>query len=450
MSKALEWIIVIDFSEFLTTSDLQFGYKKGVSTSSCTGLIKNVVSRYIESGTPVYGCFLDASKAFDLVDHEILFHRLLDRNLPSAVVRFLWSWYQSQRMCVRWNSSLSNTFSVSNGVRQGGVLSPILFTVYIDELLSQLKASGIGCHWNHHYVGAVCYADDLTLLAPSVSALRLMLEHCSRFAISVGLKFNAAKTQLIRFGRVLSSCCEAEVNFGNHCLHFVDTVTHLGHILRFDLDDGDDIIRCTREMVRKANYMLRSFSCADVLVETKLYQSFCLSLYGCSLWNLSCKSFSIIEVAFNNIIRKIWALPRDSHTRIVHCIANLQSIFNTTYRRSATLLHRVCNSDSVTLRAVFQDSSSLAYTATGFNHTFGNRFLETYFTEDWLCADYIRNYRSTSNKKHFIKNVKECRDVIVKKVLEQGWDTRTTHYTHVGPMTLHRCHQLHDLYCLFV
>ena len=41
----------------------------------------------------------------------------------------------------------------------------------------------------------------------------------------------------------------------------------------------------------------------------------------------------------------------------------------------------------------------------------------------------------TSNKKHFMKNVKECRDVVVKKVLEQGWDTRTTHYTHVGPMT---------------
>ena len=43
--------------------------------------------------------------------------------------------------------------------------------------------------------------------------------------------------------------------------------------------------------------------------------------------------------------------------------------------------------------------------------------------------------KQTSNKKHFMKNVKECRDVIVKKVLKQGWDTRTTHYTHVGPMT---------------
>ena len=56
----------------------------------------------------------------------------------------------------------------------------------------------------------------------------------------------------------------------------------------------------------------------------------------------------------------------------------------------------------------------------------------------------------TSNKKHFMKNVKECRDVIVKKVLEQGWYTRTTHYTCWTYDTLHRCHQLHDLYCLFV
>ena len=55
-----------------------------------------------------------------------------------------------------------------------------------------------------------------------------------------------------------------------------------------------------------------------------------------------------------------------------------------------------------------------------------------------LCCFYktpLSGYIYTSNKKHFMKNVKECRDVIVKKVLEQGWDTRTTHYTHVGPMT---------------
>ena len=83
-----------------------------------------------------------------------------------------------------------------------GVLSPILFTVYIDELLLELEKAGVGCYWRHHFVGAVCYADDVALLAPSPSALRLILDTCRHVANSLSLIFNAAKTQLICF----SSC----------------------------------------------------------------------------------------------------------------------------------------------------------------------------------------------------------------------------------------------------
>ena len=236
LSKVLEWIILSEFSEFFVTNDLQFGYKKGVSTSLCTGLIKNIVSRYVQNGSPVYDCFLDTSKAFDLVDHTLLFKRLLDRKLPSPIVRFLLSWYKSQQMSVqmsvRWNGADSQKFSVANGIRQGGVLSPILFTVYIDELLSRLAKSGIGCHWGRHYAGAV---------------------------------------QFIRFSRFKSVTCTACIEFGCKVLSFVDSVTHLGHIISYDLDDSDDIVRC-------ANHMLRTFSCADCVVKTQLFRSFCLSL----------------------------------------------------------------------------------------------------------------------------------------------------------------------------
>ncbi len=73
-----------------------------MSTSLCTGTIKNVISRFIHEGSPVYACFLDASKAFDLVNHEILFKRLLDKDLPSYLSRFLLTWYKDQHMRVRW------------------------------------------------------------------------------------------------------------------------------------------------------------------------------------------------------------------------------------------------------------------------------------------------------------------------------------------------------------
>ena len=73
------------------TSSVQFGFRLGVSTDLCAGLIKIVTASYCHKDTPVFGCFLDASKAFDCVDHSLLFNKLLQRNLPLTVVKTLLS-----------------------------------------------------------------------------------------------------------------------------------------------------------------------------------------------------------------------------------------------------------------------------------------------------------------------------------------------------------------------
>ena len=111
--------------------------------------------------------------------------------MSPIVTKTLLNRYSDQRMCISWNSKKSDEIPVSNGVRQGGVLSLISFTIYIDDLLLELERQGIGCYWSKHFIGAICYADDLTLLEPSSSALRLMLNTCSSFATSHNLIFNA-------------------------------------------------------------------------------------------------------------------------------------------------------------------------------------------------------------------------------------------------------------------
>ena len=128
-SKTLKHLILVKYSTFIHTSPLQFGFKPGSSTTLCTSVVKNIISQYIHSGSFIHGCFLDASKAIDLVDHSLLFQKLIDRGLPLPVVYFLSSWYSSQMMKVHWDKSLSAPFHVSNGVKQGGVLSPVLFFV---------------------------------------------------------------------------------------------------------------------------------------------------------------------------------------------------------------------------------------------------------------------------------------------------------------------------------
>ena len=89
-SKIVERLILSRYESVFATSTLQFGFKPVSSTSLCTAAIKNniIIDRYLHNGSPVLGCFLDASKAFDLVDLDILFEALMKRGLPLAIIRF--------------------------------------------------------------------------------------------------------------------------------------------------------------------------------------------------------------------------------------------------------------------------------------------------------------------------------------------------------------------------
>ena len=161
---------------------MQFGFKAGSSTTVCTAM---VVSCYINSGSKVYGCFLDTSKAFDRVDHGLLFQKVVKRGLSSPILNFLLYWYRSQKMRVQWSPGcLSNSFNVSNSVHQGGVLSPFLFAVYLEGLLDELSASGVGCYWRWMFACAFCYVVSKQFLC-----------------YLIWPTFNAEKTQLICFRR---------------------------------------------------------------------------------------------------------------------------------------------------------------------------------------------------------------------------------------------------------
>ena len=140
------------------------------------------------------------------------------------------------------------------------MLSPVLFSVYLDELLEMLGNSGVGCHWGGSFVGALCYADDIVLLGPCASALRHMLNICDSFATSHGLVFNANKTQLICFRRCHTLNNIPTISFNDITLPFLKEVTLLGHILTYNLDDKPDIIRAVKDKNRKANSVLCRFS----------------------------------------------------------------------------------------------------------------------------------------------------------------------------------------------
>ena len=101
-------------------------------------MLKEIIDAYRVLNGSVLVCLLDASKAFDRVNHTVLYDKLTRRGVPGYIIRLLTVWYANQRMCVRWGREYSKQFGGSNGVRQGGILSPSLFNDYIDDLSTSL------------------------------------------------------------------------------------------------------------------------------------------------------------------------------------------------------------------------------------------------------------------------------------------------------------------------
>ena len=137
--KLFDNVILLLWGDRLGSDSLQFGFKSGTSTTQCSWMVSEVASYFLRKGTPCIITLLDCSKAFDMCEFGTLFRKLKEKNLPSIVIRTLMFVYEQQAAWVKWGDSKSSCFGITNGTRQGSVLSPAFFAIYIDDLLKRLN-----------------------------------------------------------------------------------------------------------------------------------------------------------------------------------------------------------------------------------------------------------------------------------------------------------------------
>ena len=271
-SKILERVILNRCRLNLDTGDHQFGFKERHSTDMVVYAFKEITDYYLRNRSPVFVCFLDARKAFDRVNHWTLFDKLIYRGMYASVVRLLVTWYMSQRFHAQWGISLSEGFSVSNGVRQGGILSPYLFNVYTDELSRRLDSSGVGCH----YLGSVnhlCYADDMVLVAPTPQGLQKMLDICADFADTHDVLFNTKKTVCMALlPNMFKDMLLPDIVLRGNVLSYVDKYKYLGFYLS-NASKSEDLELCHqyRLLCCRTNSLVRKFSLCIYHVKRYLY-----------------------------------------------------------------------------------------------------------------------------------------------------------------------------------
>ena len=163
LAKVLEFLIVERLQSFLLEAGLphinQSAYQRGVSCAQAIFATQETIAQYMHGGSKVYMCLYDLEKAFDSVEFSVLLHQLFTIGINGKLWRLLRDWYSGMSCSVRLDGCKPEDFGVMRGIRQGSVLSPLLFHIVIDPLLQQLERSALGPSINNLYAGGYLHAD---------------------------------------------------------------------------------------------------------------------------------------------------------------------------------------------------------------------------------------------------------------------------------------------------
>ena len=192
----------------------------------CTFVVKTL-QNYITRGSSPLLLLLDASKAFDRVNYIIFFNLLIKRGICPLVVRFLAALYNKHQAQIKWRQSSSKMFRVTNGVKQEGTLSPVLFSIYLDELLYRITDSGSCYFIGTSFIGCFAYTDDIVLLAPTKYALCEMYKVACKLVSEYSILFNARKNKLMLF----DTCETSSMKINGEELMCTNRKVHLGKVI---------------------------------------------------------------------------------------------------------------------------------------------------------------------------------------------------------------------------
>ena len=285
-------------------SPTQLGFLPGNRTSDAHIILHNLIKKYChKNGSKLYGCFIDFSKAFDNLPRSLLFEKLAKAGITGKFYEILKNMYQDDMICIKLNDSISPLIETLKGVRQGCVLSPTLFNIFMSDLPNKLSRDVNVKLDDNTNINCLLWADDIILLSESEDGLNTLLQNLHDYSEMNNLKVNTEKTKCMIFnktGRLL----HRNFYLGNYKLETVRNYKYLGLIftpsgeIKSTLDDlRSRALKAYMALKNKLgtyfnDYITDSITMFDSLIKPIL-------LYGSDFWGC-------LKLPANNHIENIY------------------------------------------------------------------------------------------------------------------------------------------------
>ena len=284
-SKMLERLMIPSHK----VSDTQFGFRKGTGTSFACSLYNDVSMYFRHKKSPLYTCSLDAEKCFDTIWHKGLFYKLYGK-IPNDHWVLLYKWYSNLKATVKWKGKTSQFFDITKGTRQGSILSPYIFNIFIDDLLQELDMSNDKVRIGTCSLNSFAYADDVNLICTTAPGLQRLINICTNYADRWRFRFSISKTKcMVTSGSNL--CARSVLYLKGERIEMVTSLEMLGVCFS---RNGDAHVKKRKDKCRRLFYSLRDIGMA--------YPG-CASDVKAYMWNTMCKpalSYGLDSIYLDN------------------------------------------------------------------------------------------------------------------------------------------------------
>ena len=294
-------------------ADTQFGFMKGVGTRDALFCLQVLFQRCRDMNCDVFACFIDYRKAFDRVRHERMVEILRSIGLDDKDLRIIVNLYWNQSASVSLENDSTEEVRIRRGVRQGCVLSPLLFNIYYEYIFRDaLEGMEVGILLNGERINNLRYADETVVFTDSLDDLQNLMERLVHSSQQYGLDINTDKTKLMVISKNRIPTCHLIIN--NKRIEQVSKYSYLGTIVNEQWEQSQEIKSRTERARAVFNKMKNIFTSHDLTmtIKMKLIRCYVFSVlfYGVESWTLtkaSCRKLEAFEMwLYRRMLRVSW------------------------------------------------------------------------------------------------------------------------------------------------